>query len=130
MCAMNRNTPKSKRKAFFFFMMPLMLFGVGALVMVLWNWLMPDLFELKRITYWQAVGLLLLCRILFGGFGFKKGGAHKRWEHGPPPHFREKWKSMSTEEKDAFKAKWKQRWKEHHGHEDTEENSAEEPTSD
>lgn len=39
----------------------------GWVVMALWNWLMPDLFGLKRIGYWQAWGLLVLCKILFHG---------------------------------------------------------------
>ena len=39
--------------------------GLGLLVMVLWNWLMPDLFGLETIGYWQAVGLFVLCHLLF-----------------------------------------------------------------
>jgi hypothetical protein len=50
------------------------LFLCGLVVMLLWNWLMPDIFGLKRLTYWQAWGLLLLCRILFMGFGMGNGG--------------------------------------------------------
>jgi len=46
----------------------LALFGLG--VMLLWNWLMPDIFGLKQLNYWQAWGLLVLCWILFKGFGF------------------------------------------------------------
>ena len=42
---------------------------VGALVMVLWNWLMPEIFGLGTITYWQGFGLVLLLRLLIGGFG-------------------------------------------------------------
>lgn len=41
----------------------------GGCVMLLWNWLMPELFGLPTITFWQAAGILLLCKILFGGFG-------------------------------------------------------------
>ncbi|HEY6046076.1 MAG TPA: hypothetical protein VIU65_05690, partial [Pyrinomonadaceae bacterium] len=41
----------------------------GVVVMLLWNWLAPELFGLRTITFWQAFGLLALCRILFGGFG-------------------------------------------------------------
>jgi hypothetical protein len=44
-------------------------FLFGWVVMLLWNWLMPDIFGLKRVTYWQAWGLLILCTILFKGFG-------------------------------------------------------------
>ncbi len=41
----------------------------GFIIMWLWNWLMPDLFGLATITYWQAVGIFILLKILFGGFG-------------------------------------------------------------
>ena len=47
----------------------------GAIVMGLWNWLLPALFDGPRITFWQAVGILALCRILFGGFG--RHGCHR-----------------------------------------------------
>ena len=50
-------------------------FIFGAVVMWLWNWLMPGLFGLKLITYWQGVGLVILARLLFGAFG-----------HGYPSH--------------------------------------------
>jgi hypothetical protein len=60
---------------------PLALVGIavfiaigGEVVMQLWNWLLPSLFEWRTITFWQAVGLLALCRILFGGLG--RHGSH------------------------------------------------------
>jgi hypothetical protein len=60
---------------------PLAILGIavfasigGALVMLLWNWLAPALFGLRLINFWQALGLLALCRILFGGFGLGGGG--------------------------------------------------------
>ncbi|MBN1798665.1 MAG: hypothetical protein JW822_08800 [Spirochaetales bacterium] len=43
----------------------------GLVVMLLWNWLMPDIFGLKQIDYWQAFGLLALCTILFKGMHFR-----------------------------------------------------------
>src|SRR5258708_19121186 len=46
----------------------------GGLVMLLWNWLAPTLFGLRLITFWRAIGLLALCRLLFGGFGLGGGG--------------------------------------------------------
>ena len=65
----------------------------GQVVMLLWNWLAPELFGLRLITFWQALGLLALCRILFGGFGMG-GGSHRgshsrrqmreRWEQKRP----------------------------------------------
>jgi len=52
----------------------------GLIVQYLWNWLMPALFSLPSLTFWQALGLLALCRILFGGFGrgFNKMGPRHR----------------------------------------------------
>ena len=47
----------------------------GEIVKVLWNWLLPPLFGWPQVTFWQALGLLALCRILFGGFSL---GNHSR----------------------------------------------------
>ena len=41
----------------------------GEIVRLLWNWLLPPLFGWPELTFWQALGLLVLCRILFGGLG-------------------------------------------------------------
>ena len=58
------------------FIAPLAILGIllfvfigGEVVQLLWNWLLPPLFGWRQITFWQALGLLALCRILFGGFG-------------------------------------------------------------
>ncbi|MDR0682215.1 MAG: hypothetical protein LBG15_10280 [Dysgonamonadaceae bacterium] len=76
--------------------------GIGALVMLLWNWLMPVIWGWAAINLWQALGLFALCRILFGGFGgsgkiFAFGGRHfhKRRIH-------EKWLKMTPEEREEF----------------------------
>lgn len=53
---------------------------LGSLVMWLWNWLMPMIFGLPVLTFWQAVGLLVLCRLLVGNIGF--GGHHHHHGHG------------------------------------------------
>lgn len=53
--------------------------GIGAIVMLLWNWLMPVIFGLPALSLWQALGLLVLMRILFGSFGFgRRGGSPSR----------------------------------------------------
>ena len=65
----------------------------GEVVLHLWNWLLPALFGWRLITFWQALGLLALCRILFGRHG--GGGSYrsgwwpgsKRWEKMTPPDF-------------------------------------------
>jgi hypothetical protein len=56
----------------------------GEVVMHLWNWNLPALFGWPQITFWQALGLFALCRILFGGFGFGGGGhrSNSRWRMG------------------------------------------------
>ncbi len=64
-----------KRKKLFFIIpaaivgIALFIFLGGWIVMSLWNYLLPALFGWRMITFWQALGLLILCRILFGGFG-------------------------------------------------------------
>ncbi len=47
----------------------------GFVIMWLWNWLMPELFGLTTLTYWQAVGLFILLKLLLGGCG--RGGSKK-----------------------------------------------------
>lgn len=59
------------------------IFVGGLVVQWLWNWLLPDIFALRRVTFWEALGLLALCRILFGGFGKGGGATHHR---GPERH--------------------------------------------
>src|SRR5918994_6300503 len=70
----------------FFLAFVLFIFLGGFVVQWLWNWLMPDIFGLRTITWWEAFGLLALSRILFGGFG--RGGGSR----GPSRHRREWWK--------------------------------------
>jgi hypothetical protein len=65
------------------------------------------LLGVKTIGYWQAVGLLALCKILFGGFGPK--GGRGRGFRGPGGNIREKWGSMTDEEKAKFKEEWRRR---------------------
>ncbi len=50
----------------------------GFVVMSLWNWLMPVLFGVRLITFWQALGVLVLSRILLGGFHGRSGGMNWR----------------------------------------------------
>jgi len=72
----------------------------GEVVLHLWNWLLPTLFGWRPITFWQAVGLLALCRILFGGGGFGGRGAHRS-------DFRRRmagrWEQMTPEEREKFR---------------------------
>lgn len=56
----------------------------GTIVKLLWNWLLPPLLDLPVITFWQALGLLALCRILFGGVGRSGRCSRGRWQNMTP----------------------------------------------
>lgn len=59
--------------------MTLFAFLGGEIVKLLWNWLAPSIFGLRPLTFWEALGLLALCRILFGGIaGRGLAGSHAR----------------------------------------------------
>ena len=82
-----------------------LLFGALAatifsfVVMWLWNWLMPAIFGLHAISFWQALGLLVLSKILFGGFRGRPGfGMHWR------QRMMERWEHMTPEEREKFRA--------------------------
>lgn len=91
-----------------FFIIP--LFGVlaiaafGAIVMLLWNFVVPGVLGLATINFWQALALFALTRILFGGFPGRRGFPDRRGmpggREGNP--FREKWEKMSPEERKDF----------------------------
>ena len=70
----------------------------GLIVMGLWNWLLPSLFGWKLITFWQAAGLVILSRILFGGLHGHSGG-HLHWR----ARMKERWEQMTPEERDKFR---------------------------
>jgi hypothetical protein len=99
----------------------------GFLVKILWNWLMPAIFGLGKISYWQAFGLLILAKMLFGSFGphhdhhqkdhfhkrvdarwhkmmgfhdeawRKPGGSHQNWKH-----YKDFWQEEGQEAFDAY----------------------------
>ena len=74
---------------------PLFLFIGGEVVKYLWNWLLPPLFGWKALGFWQALGLLALCRILFGGHHHGGFGPRRRWDR----HCRK----MTSEEREKFR---------------------------
>ncbi|MRS15861.1 hypothetical protein GJV06_13280 [Enterobacteriaceae bacterium RIT691] len=69
---------------------------LGLLVMSLWNALLPAIVGVKAIGFWQALGLLALCRILFGGLGLRPGmfGMRRRMH--------DRWMQMTPEQREAF----------------------------
>ena len=71
---------------------------ISFVVMSLWNVLMPGVFGIRAISFWQALGLLVLCKILFGGFR-PYGGGGSRWRR----RMAERWEHMTPEEREKFK---------------------------
>ena len=69
-------------------------------VMGLWNWLVPQLFGGKPLGFLQAAGLLVLARILFGGFRGFRGGRNLHWRH----RLIDRWEKMTPEERERFRA--------------------------
>ena len=70
----------------------------GEVVLQLWNWLLPPLFGLGQITFWQALGVLVLCRILFGRLGGP--GSYRR---GFRRRMAERLEQMTPEERERFR---------------------------
>ncbi len=78
-----------------------LLFGV--VVEHLWNWLMPSIFGLRAITFWEAFGLLLLAKILFGGI-HRHGGGWGRGRRAWKEKMEARFASMTPEERERFRA--------------------------
>lgn len=83
------------------------LFILTAIVMLLWNALLPQILHVTAINFWQAMGILVLSKILFGGFH----GGRKKW--GSKQHLKEKFDQMSEEDRQRFKEKLKERFGNH-----------------
>jgi len=81
----------------------------GWVTMALWNWLVPELFNGPQLNFWQALGLLILSKILFSGLGGKKGG-----HHGPAPYWKqrlhEKFSKMPADQRAEFKRRLNEKW--------------------
>lgn len=100
------------KKPKFWIWIPLMLIAAalfGGVVMLLWNWLVPSIFNGPTVTFWEAIGLLLLGRLLTGSLP----GAHSKWQkyQDYKSEWKEKWANMTPEEREALKAKYKYRCK-------------------
>ncbi|WP_199269809.1 hypothetical protein [Mucilaginibacter lacusdianchii] len=116
------------KKAFYkgrFIFIPLIAAAVLAIasliVMQLWNNILPDVLHVSSITFWQAMGIFVLCKVLFGfGRGGRFGGGAP-WGRG---RMAEKFKNMSPEERAKFKeqfadrmchgrgSRWRREWDE------------------
>ena len=94
------------------FIAPLAILGMlvftvigGEIVLLLWNWLLPTLLGWRQVTFWQALGLLALCRILFGGFGWHgsaRSGFRRRMD--------ERCGHMTPEERERLRERMRERF--------------------
>jgi len=96
-----------KRFLFFPFGIAAILALVSFVVMQLWNNLLPDIFHVGTITFWQAMGIFILSKILFG-FGGKGNGGGAPWMR-RKRMMEEKFKNMSPEDRASFKEQWQNR---------------------
>jgi hypothetical protein len=85
--------------------MALFIFLGGELVQHLWNWLLPPLFGWRQVTFWQALGLLALCRILFGGLG-----GHGSGRSNLRGRVRERCEHRTPEERERFRQRMRERF--------------------
>lgn len=79
------------------------LAAVSTVVMLLWNAILPDTIGVKPLNFWKAAGLLILIKILVGGFRRGRG-----WKHSERHHWRNKWMEMNEEERKEAKSRWKE----------------------
>lgn len=119
------NMPKITRLLLFapLAILGMMLFAFigGQIVLNLWNWLLPPLFGISQITFWQALGILVLCRILFGGFGMsgsqrshsRRGVSDRiadRVAERVSERLDERYENMTPEERERFRQRVRERW--------------------
>ena len=92
---------------------------LGFIVMSLWNSILVAVLHVSLINFWQALGILILSKILFGGFKGRWGG-HRGggWKH----ELHEKWHTMTPEEREKIKQEWRSRYRVW-GKPDTEQNA-------
>ena len=97
-----------KRRRFGFFPIAILMAVAAFTGMVywLWNHVLVAVVPVKPVTFWQAMGLLALSRILFGSFKFGPGGGYS---HEARERWREKWKQMNDDERSRFKQEWRRR---------------------
>jgi len=100
---MNKHFRASKFFKIFFFAI-VFLAGFSAIVMLLWNNILAGVLHVSTITFWQALGIFVLSKILFGGFRGGPWGRHQ-WKH----NMHQRWANMTPEEREKFKQEWKDR---------------------
>ena len=103
---MERKSFVVRKVVFFILMATAAIIVFGSAVMLLWNNVLAEVLNISTISFGQALGILVLSKILFGGWrgGWGGGGRH-HWKN----RMREKWSAMTPEEREKFKQQWQQR---------------------
>ena len=100
---MKRFNERKAGKIILFVIAALLLFGL--VVMGLWNAILPKVANVSPINFWQALGILLLSKILFGGFGGRWHRGRQHWKQ----QVEQKLANMTPEEREKFKQEWQKR---------------------
>jgi hypothetical protein len=95
----------ARRILFFILIAALAIFVFGSVVMLLWNNILAPVLNISTITFVQALGILVLSKILFGGFRGGWGPRRHYWKQ----RMTQKWNNMTPEEKEKFKQEWQRR---------------------
>ena len=82
---------------------PLAILAFGFIVMFLWNNTLAPIFQISQITFWQGLGILVLAKIFFGGFGSDKGSRRSYRKQ------KMMWQHMTPEQREQFKQEWRNR---------------------
>jgi len=105
------------KKAFF---IPITVAGVfifSGAVMLLWNAVLPAAITgVHIITFWQAMGILVLSKIIFGGFKGLHDHGHEHHRHHMERDLRERWMQMEPEERKKMAEEMRAEWKQRFGH--------------
>ncbi|MFK7807839.1 MAG: hypothetical protein AB8F74_08595 [Saprospiraceae bacterium] len=98
---------KHKVRKVFFVAAAVIVFAtvIGTVVMLLWNAIIPNVLNTRPIRLWEAIGLLAIFRLLTGGLRRGFGRKHRKRKNA----WKEKWMTMTDEEKAEFKSRWKER---------------------
>lgn len=96
---------RGKKVLFFITIAIVAIVFFGTIVMLLWNYVLAQVLNISTITFGQALGILLLSKILFGGWRWGWGGGSHHWKN----RMQQKWAAMTPEEREKFKEQWRRR---------------------
>ena len=100
----------SKRAIFIPILFVAGVFIFSGVVMFLWNSILPSITGVHFVTYWQAMGILALSKILFGGFAGRHD--HGRYHHQHlGKDLRDKWMQMPPEDREKMRDELKNEWR-------------------